>query len=148
MANDRLALLAQEIKKSRRRCWFGTMWKPQPNYIRSKLSGRVSDDAFVKDLEYRQELYDSFGDLCRAFEAKITGVKWAYAYHNKGHNEDKWKHEDCEHLHFVVITENAVSGSSMMKYFPRCHLEIVKYDVSACGRYLLHLTSSSIAKES
>ncbi len=131
--SSRVENIIAELKKSRRRYWFGTCWKPQ----------NVADEEKYKGCPD----YDKLDVMLRTFEASVSGVKWAYAIHNKGHNIDGWKHADCEHKHFVIVTENPISGSSMMKHFPHCHLEIVKMDVDNCARYLLHLTSSSIEKE-
>lgn len=123
-----------QLKKSRRREWFLTGWKPQidthNNYI-----WKGSDN------------YDNIKDLLFEFEGNYTGAKWAYAIHNKGQNIDKYQHEDCEHIHVVLVTENAVSGASIMKRFKGWHIEPIRMHVENCARYLLHISSSSFGKE-
>ena len=129
MGESVLDTLADKVKKSRRRVWFGTCWKPQGE----KYKG--------------SPIYDQLGDYLRMFESKHAGCRWAYAIHERGHNIDEYQHAQCEHKHFVIQMDNNSSGSAMMKQFEGCHLEPAKYGVENCGRYLLHLTVSSLGKE-
>jgi len=129
MGESVLNTLMEKVLKSRRRVWFGTCWKPQGD----KYKG--------------SPIYDSLGDYLRAFETKHAGCRWAYAIHEKGHNIDVYPHEQCEHKHFVIQMDNNTTGSAMLKFFQGCHVEPAKYGVENCGRYLLHLTVTSLGKE-
>ena len=126
----------ESVIRKPRRTWFGTLWKPQKS-----LKGKKSYKGHIG--------YDDFPVNIRLWGSTHAGCKWAYAYHNRGKNIDDdgvMSHEDCEHIHFVIIQDNAAVGETVINKLG-CHLEIPKYGIESCARYLLHLTISSIGKD-
>lgn len=128
----------KDLMSKQRRVWFGTLWKPQLGFKNAE------------GMEYIGcPLYEQFNDLMLAYEQSHSGCKYAYAYHEKGHNMPDYDHSKCEHIHFCIVQDNPITGKALKKAFGEngVHLEFVKYSVEHCGRYLLHLTVSSIGKE-
>lgn len=145
------------VAKTRKREWFCDIWKPIKSFMEMKYQ---DEEKLETDFFNRNVVYDTINDRLKDFENKHFGTKWAYAYHNRGITDgstvnisgvpvkldlklDPKMHEYCEHIHFVIRTENAISGSSLMKHFPYAHIDFSRNGITACANYLLHNTASS-----
>ena len=153
----------QMISKRRSREWFCTLWKPVREYMKIQ-NEFLNDEEFENAFLIRLSAYESFRDRILEFAEKHLSTKWAYAYHNRGVGQGSTVeingvptkidltfnvklHEYCEHLHFVIKTENSITGSSLMKNFPFAHIDISKTGITNCANYLLHNTASSAHKQ-
>lgn len=148
-----MSIFSDVVQKKRSREWFCDIWKPQRGYTDNVYieQGYTAGEAEARFKEF-EDFYESFDYVIRDFASRHVGCKWAYAYHNRGINyddvnNDRKRHEETEHIHFVIKTENAISGSSLLKTFKFCHVDLAKYGIVNCANYLLHNTTSSTDKE-